>query len=57
MPTLDHITPLHMGGDPYNPANLRVICYGCNARRGALTRTAAQRNQATIRRLWRSRVW
>jgi 5-methylcytosine-specific restriction endonuclease McrA len=33
-PTVDHIIPLHLGGDPYNLANLLAVCYGCNSRGG-----------------------
>lgn len=34
---VDHITPLHMGGEKYDPANARASCQHCN-----LTRKKAQ---------------
>jgi 5-methylcytosine-specific restriction endonuclease McrA len=34
-PTVDHIRPLHAGGDPYDESNLRVICRSCNCSLGA----------------------
>lgn len=33
--TIDHITPLHLGGDPYAITNLQVLCRACNGRKGA----------------------
>ena len=30
----DHIKPLALGGDPWNPANLRTLCRGCHIERG-----------------------
>lgn len=35
--TVDHITPISKGGDPYNRANLRPACSFCNRRRGSDT--------------------
>ena len=26
----DHVVPLHKGGDPYDPANLKTLCVGCH---------------------------
>lgn len=34
-PSVDHITPLAQGGDPYDEDNLRVVHIGCNSRRAA----------------------
>jgi 5-methylcytosine-specific restriction endonuclease McrA len=33
--TADHITPLHAGGHPLHPSNLRTLCRRCNSRKGA----------------------
>lgn len=27
---IHHVVPLHRGGAPYDPANLRVLCRGCH---------------------------
>lgn len=32
-PSLDHVVPLHLGGHPTDPANLRPAHFGCNAGR------------------------
>jgi 5-methylcytosine-specific restriction endonuclease McrA len=32
--TVDHITPVSRGGDPYDRANCRTLCRSCNSRRG-----------------------
>ena len=32
-PSVDHILSRHEGGDPYDRANLRAACYGCNSRK------------------------
>jgi len=34
-PTIDHIVPWSLGGDPWDEGNLRVVHYGCNSARGA----------------------
>lgn len=40
-PSVDHIVPLHMGGDPLPPLEeLRLAHFGCNARRGNRTMRA-----------------
>ncbi|MFH8405554.1 HNH endonuclease signature motif containing protein [Streptomyces sp. NPDC018019] len=33
--TADHVTPLSLGGDPYDPANLRPAHRRCNSIKGA----------------------
>jgi 5-methylcytosine-specific restriction endonuclease McrA len=33
-PSVDHLRPLTLGGDPTDPTNLRLAHYGCNSRRG-----------------------
>lgn len=30
-PSVDHVTPLALGGDPFDRHNLRAIHYGCNS--------------------------
>ena len=32
---VDHIIPLHRGGDPYDPANLQTLCRGCHVEKTA----------------------
>ncbi len=34
-PSADHIVALADGGAPYDPANLRPCCFGCNSAKGA----------------------
>jgi len=61
-PSADHILPLARGGNPFDPANIRITHYGCNARRAARIRNfgadppppepAAARVEP-----WRSREW
>lgn len=41
--SVDHITPLSRGGRGNDPANLRVMHYGCNSARGDGTRVRVQR--------------
>lgn len=33
-PSVDHVRPLALGGEPFAQANLRVLHVGCNARLG-----------------------
>jgi len=35
--TIDHFVPVSHGGAVYDPDNLRVACYTCNASKGSLT--------------------
>lgn len=37
--TVDHITPISLGGDPLDETNLRSMCKSCNSSRGNGTRT------------------
>ncbi len=46
-PSLDHITPLSLGGHPTDPANQAVAHFGCNSRRGN------GRNEAVTRKTTR----
>ena len=32
--TVDHLVPLALGGDPYDPLNMRAAHRSCNSRRG-----------------------
>lgn len=34
-PSVDHIVPIAMGGDPFDPANLAPMHFGENAAKGA----------------------
>ena len=46
--TVDHITPVALGGDWYSPDNLRAACAGCNGELAKITqRTVTQRSQGT----------
>ena len=31
----DHVTPLHRGGDAYDPANLQTLCRSCHVAKTA----------------------
>ena len=42
-PSLDHVIPLDLGGDPLHPDNARPAHHGCNARRGAALAAAVMR--------------
>lgn len=42
-PSLDHVIPLDLGGDPVALANARPAHHGCNARRGAVLAAAVAR--------------
>lgn len=37
--TVDHGAPLAQGGDPYDEAQLHVLCRSCNGRKGAAPAT------------------
>jgi 5-methylcytosine-specific restriction endonuclease McrA len=37
-PSVDHIIPLSLGGDPFDDRNLRATHHGCNSSRGNGTR-------------------
>jgi 5-methylcytosine-specific restriction endonuclease McrA len=49
-PSVDHIVPISLGGDPFDRANLRVVHYGCNASRGNGRR--GRRTPQTTSRGW-----
>lgn len=42
-PSLDHVIPLDLGGDPVSRSNARPAHHGCNARRGAALAAAVVR--------------
>lgn len=45
---VDHITPLHLGGDKYDPTNARAACQHCNtSRRTTLTDEPAPKHIST----------
>lgn len=58
-PSIDHIVSLAEGGEPYDPANLRVVCGGCNSSRGASMGNLARgtRHHPAPLPTWHSRVW
>ncbi len=43
-PSVDHVTPLYDGGDPYDRGNLLAVHYGCNS--GKQHRPAKPRRSA-----------
>lgn len=46
---LDHVTPLHRGGDEWDAANLQALCRGCH-----LAKTASERERPDPERdAWR----
>lgn len=47
-PSVEHLDPLSLGGDPLNRERMRLAHLGCNSRRGNGTRTRPTR---------RSRDW
>jgi 5-methylcytosine-specific restriction endonuclease McrA len=54
-PSVDHVTPLALGGDPFAVSNLRAAHYGCNTSSGAAIgnrspKRAARRRAADWRR-------
>ena len=42
-PSVDHIHPVALGGDPYDPGNVRAMHFGCNASLGARLGNAIRR--------------
>jgi 5-methylcytosine-specific restriction endonuclease McrA len=46
-PSVDHVIPRHLGGDPYDLANCRLAHLGCNSARG---KRLARRASAASRR-------
>lgn len=51
-PSVDHRTPLGMGGDPLDPANLRAAHFGCNSSRGNRTVPRRVARLGTLSRRW-----
>jgi hypothetical protein len=52
-PSVDHIIPLHLGGDPYALSNLRAVCYGCNSKGGlAIASGRIVRQRPTTAHRW-----
>lgn len=53
-PSVDHITPLHDGGEPFDLRNLRPVHLGCNSSRGNMTRrtAVAPANPSPARATW-----
>ena len=50
---VDHVTPLHKGGEPWNPANLQCLCRGCHI---AKTRAEYSGPHDPAREAWRALV-
>lgn len=50
-PTVDHITPLILGGDPFARSNLRLAHFGCNSKAGAMVVLQAERERVAVLRL------
>ena len=51
-PSVDHITPLSLGGAPFDQSNLRVVHYGCNASRGNGRRGVRAAPPVLVRANW-----
>ena len=49
----DHVTPLQMGGDPYDPSNLQTLCRTCHI---AKTRRENRRPLTPAEARWRELV-
>jgi HNH endonuclease len=47
-PSVDHIIPLALGGDPFALSNLRAVCYSCNSKGGWAVAARAARAAAAI---------
>lgn len=54
--TLDHLTPMAEGGDPYDPGNLKPAHRSCNSR-GAAEMTNSKRSGRAPEGFVASRVW
>ena len=50
---VDHVEPLHRGGDPWDPSNLQALCRGCHV---AKTRAENVRPVPPEVARWRARV-
>jgi 5-methylcytosine-specific restriction endonuclease McrA len=46
----DHIVPLALGGDPFDPSNLRTLCLPCHRIRNAALNTELARRRVRARR-------
>jgi 5-methylcytosine-specific restriction endonuclease McrA len=59
--TVDHITELQDGGDPYDPSNLTLVCRSCNSSKGNRNQRRRRQDQfrakARARELNPSRAW
>ena len=50
---VDHVTPLHKGGEPWDPANLQCLCRGCHI---AKTRAEYSGPRDPAREAWQALV-
>lgn len=51
--SLEHLTPIADGGDPYDPANAALAHLGCNSRKGQAMQHRGQRSSlGTPSRSW-----
>ena len=50
---VDHVRPLHKGGDAWDPANLQVLCRSCHI---AKTRGENRREPTPAEARWRALV-
>ena len=46
---VDHIVPLHNGGNPWSESNLQAICRGCHIEK---TRVENRRERTAAERAW-----
>jgi hypothetical protein len=51
-PSVDHITPVSIGGEPFALENLRAVHFGCNSARGNGTRRPPEQPRGSQRAEW-----
>jgi 5-methylcytosine-specific restriction endonuclease McrA len=51
-PSVDHLVPVSLGGDPLDPTNAVGAHYGCNSKRGNSTTTRRTTPRTTPSRRW-----
>ena len=58
-PSVDHIIPLALGGDPFALSNLRAVCFSCNSKGGMAiaARVVAARQAAKVERPITAHRW
>jgi len=49
---VDHIIPVTLNGDQYNPQNLQTLCLDCNKKKNAWDQSMIARNKRMARKLY-----